>query len=255
MTEPLKRPGKKLGGISTKWWILGGGAAALTVWYVWKKQTASAAATATTDTTGTDTTSTDPYGATYASSYGTPSAYGYQDPTTGQFIGLGGQASNVITAPPTNAAWFQQAEAYLVAQGYDPLTTGAALGKYLAGQALTQTEMTIVTAAIGAEGQPPTAVPAPHTIPPTAVPPPAAKQPFKAPSLVVYSRTKTGGVLAWTITASGAGAQYHIHRYVGGVPILIGGTAHNKINVPKGIYSVSAWSNTNHSPESNKVTV
>jgi len=158
---------KKIGGVDLKWWVIGGAGSAIIVWYVYKKQQASAAATAV-DTTATDTT--DPnlsgygdYSGAYGGNYQTPSNYGYYDQTTGQFIGLGG--TTTVAGPTTNSTWVQAAAAYLINQGYDPITVITALGKYVSSQglaALTQNEYNIVTAAIGIEGQPPEPIAAPH---------------------------------------------------------------------------------------------
>jgi hypothetical protein len=73
----------------------------------------------------------------------------------------------VVTSPPTNAAWFQQSEAYLTQQGFDAITVGAALGAYLAGIGLTPDQLNIVNTAIGAEGYPPVTPTAPHLLPAT----------------------------------------------------------------------------------------
>jgi hypothetical protein len=58
-----------------------------------------------------------------------------------------------------------QAEATLAQMGYNPITVGNALGKYLSGQGLTPDQESIVQAAIGFEGQPPQPVPPPHLVP------------------------------------------------------------------------------------------
>lgn len=166
---------KKISGVPLKWWLLGGTAAAVTVWYVYKRQIA---ATTVPADTGTGDSSASGYGdfsaasgGAYASNYGTPSNYGYLDQTTGQFIGVGG--TTTVTGPGTNGAWTQQAAAYLIMQGYDPITVITALGKYLAGTAVTQSEYNIVTSAIGVEGLPPDGAPPLHMIPATQTPPTA----------------------------------------------------------------------------------
>src|SRR5882724_7509921 len=100
------------------------------------------------------------YSGAYGGNYQTPSNYGYYDQTTGQFIGLGG--TTTVTGPPDNAAWAQETAAYLISQGYDPITVITALGKYLAGNAVTQDEYNIVIAGIGVKGNPPDGAPALH---------------------------------------------------------------------------------------------
>lgn len=149
--------------------LVGGGA----ILYYRHQQNAAAAATpaAGTDTSGYDTsgdidpTTGIPYadeGAGMDGAYGTtPSALGYYDPTTGQYIGTGVGTSTVTTVS-TNAAWAQAAAAYLVNQGYDGATVTAAIGLYLLGAPLTQDQYDIVTAAIGFEGNPPQGAPPPH---------------------------------------------------------------------------------------------
>lgn len=170
----LKPPGK--GKKLNKWYVMGGGAVVLIMVYEYRKSASNAAAATTTatDPTATDPTAYDPnaysqygydqygYG---TSGTGSLSAYSYIDPTTGLPIGLGTTTPTVL-APTTNAAWAQQASGLLAQHGYAQMSVDAALGKYLSNQNLTADEYSIVQAAIGLEGSPPTAVPAPHVAPP-----------------------------------------------------------------------------------------
>lgn len=57
--------------------------------------------------------------------------------------------------PTTNDAWARYATELMVANGWEPTTVQAALGKFLTRTALTTTEETIVRAAIGIAGTPP----------------------------------------------------------------------------------------------------
>ncbi len=160
-------------GIKTRWWVIGGIGAAGVVYWAYKRQQASAAAAQTsTQDPNIDPNTGLPYSAEYGSGGSspvglTPSLYGYTD----QFGNLitPGTGQPIVTAPTTNAAWAQQAESYLTNQGgYDGPTVIAALGKALAGIALTDNELAIVQAASGFLGPPPQGWPngAPHGSPP-----------------------------------------------------------------------------------------
>lgn len=147
--------------------IVGGVAAAGIVYWAYKRNKASAA------TTTTDPNIDPATGQPYTSDYGTtgmggatgttPSLYGYTD-QFGNLITNPGVTT--VTHPTTNGAWVQQAAGYLIANGYDPLTVLTALGKYIAGSALTDDQMSIVQAAIATEGRPPESVVPAHTAPP-----------------------------------------------------------------------------------------
>jgi hypothetical protein len=175
MPDPIAKPGgKKIAGIDRKWWLLGGGGAAIIVFFVYRRQKAAAAAAAVpTDPNAIDPNDPNagmPYGTSGFGSTagGTASSYGYLDQATGQFIGLGGQGvqSTGVLAPPTNAAWAQQASALMTQHGWDELTVDAAIGKYLAGLALTSDQYNIITTVIGLEGLPPNPPVAPHVVGP-----------------------------------------------------------------------------------------
>lgn len=151
--------------------LYGGGAIAgiAGIMYYRSRSAASSATTASTDTSGTDPGIDPTTGIPYADETGdmsgaygtTPGALGTYDPLTGQYIpGLGTTTPPVTIA--TNAEWAQAALVQLIANGYDPATATTAIGLYLAGQALTQNQYDIVTAAIGLEGQPPSGAPSPH---------------------------------------------------------------------------------------------
>lgn len=131
----------------------------------WKRR-----GTATTGSTGTDTgtTATDPSidpttGLPYAEEYGYgaptggATGYGIYDPATGGTITSYGQT---VTTVSTNAQWAQASQLYLTSVGYDGTAVGAALGKALTGQPMTDSELAIYNAAVAFEGYPPN----PHTI-------------------------------------------------------------------------------------------
>jgi PASTA domain len=146
------------------------GGLGLVLWY--RKHSASSSSS--TDTSGTDTSTADSgidpsTGIPYADEYGgdtgaygvTPGAEGTYDPLTGQYIPGYGTTGQVTTIA-TNAEWAQAAITTLTGEGYDPATVTTAIGLFLAGQALTQNQYDIVTAAIGVEGNPPSSVTPPH---------------------------------------------------------------------------------------------
>src|SRR5215469_16803858 len=139
--------------------IGGLGGLAIIIWY--RRHAASNANTAgtTTDTSGIDPNTGVPYADEYGGVGTTPGYLGSYDPSTGTYVspGYGGPSGTVYSA--TNAMWAQSAEAYLVANGYDPATVAAALGLYLGGVPLTQNQYDIVQAALGFEGQPPNGAP------------------------------------------------------------------------------------------------
>lgn len=176
MTDPLpgkpslkKMPRKQL------LWYGGAGLAGLAaVWWVMRKRGAQ-----------NQDPGLDPNG--YSAATGDVSGYqqaGYYDPGTGAFIGGIGANGNVGTIfnPSTNASWAQQVEAYMTNLGYDPLAVGAALGKYLTGQTLSDDQKSMVQAALAFFGAPPGGVPPVSTTPPA--PPPA---PTPTPTPVPHS--------------------------------------------------------------------
>jgi hypothetical protein len=170
MTEPVRRAPR---GNKTYLYI-GGAGAALFAAYMWhkRKQANAVAATAATDLSNIDPSTGMPYmdtgtsGAPGGGTGITPSAYSYIDPTTGAVIGPPGSVSGVL-GPTSNNQWVQQAVAYLSQNGYDYIAVLTALGKYIAGSGLSDSEMGIVQAAIAAEGPTPKPVPAPHVNPPS----------------------------------------------------------------------------------------
>lgn len=163
-TGAPKGGGKLLSG-NRKWYVYGAGAGGLILVFYFRKRSqanASAATTGTGSTGTTDTSGYDPYSyqdtsGGYSGVYGTtPSYYGQ----------YGYTGAGPSTVPASNAQWAQQAAQYLTGQGYDPITTTAALGVYLYGGGLTDNQYQIVQAAIAFEGYPPTPPPAPHVNPP-----------------------------------------------------------------------------------------
>ena len=170
-----------VGGVSKKALMIGGAAAAAIVGLILlrKKSAAQAPAAATSSgggdgTTGnpSDPNSIDPntgmtYGAeasagdyidpglqdtTSGPTYG---ATGYYDPNTGQWVY--GNSGTGQAAATTNAAWVQDAIAYLGQNGTDTTALATALGAYIAGQPVTSDQEALIDQAIAAEGYPPTA--------------------------------------------------------------------------------------------------
>lgn len=142
------------------------------VWYR-NKQAASAAASSSSTSTGTDQ-GTDPQtGYAYGSpediaalqqmgASGLGGDYGY--PYSGGFPNPGGYNPNPTpTGPGTftnNAEWAQYAEDYLAnTVGGDAATIGNALGKYITGQPVDDTMVSVINQAIAFAGYPPIAGP------------------------------------------------------------------------------------------------
>jgi len=240
---------KKIAGVDLKWWVIGGVGSAAIVWYVYKKQAASTAAIPADTSTDPNLSGYGDYssadGGAYGSNYSTPTNYGYYDQATGQFVGLGG--TTVVAGPSTNSAWVQAAAAYLINQGYDPITVIAALGKYVSSQGLTalsQTEYNIVTAAIGIEGQPPETIAPPHlesntgqTTPTTVPAKPRAG--------------KVGNNITWSPVIGAT--HYHIRDVAGGWAHDAGPTVFIITAPRKGSYTVSAVNAKGSSAPSNVV--
>lgn len=89
--------------------------------------------------------------------YGLSGGFGYGFGYGGISPGVGVSVPPVATAPASNSLWASAAESALSADGFNPATVAAALGKYLTGGTLTSDQTTIVQAAIGVEGYPPVA--------------------------------------------------------------------------------------------------
>lgn len=251
-TDPIKKLNVK-----NKWFWLGGGAATLTVIYIYKKRQEAVAASTTVDTTAVDPNAIDPtlngdagFSPASGGAFGsTPGSYGFIDGTTGQFIGLGGSSGGVVTGPANNGQWAQQAEAYLVQNGFDMVAVAIALGKYLQGAELTADEMATVQAAIAFEGNPPTAVPPPHQAPPAGQN--TGSGTLAAPHLGVASHTTKTAMLKWNAVAGAS--SYHVHRS-NGTFLTVKGTSHN-VNRPGAFTVVAVDSHGKGSPASNSVTV
>lgn len=173
--------------ITKKPMFLVGGVVVVGAVYLFQKRqkaaTANVVPTTTTDLTGQIDPSTGlpfsqegGFAGAFGSPYGGTSGFG----TTGfgsNFPGsfFSGPQNPIVNAPTTNGLWAQEVEATLTQFGYDPATVAAALGAYLLGNALTSAQLGIVQAAIGMQGPPPVAVPAPHMAPPVStIPSPAA---------------------------------------------------------------------------------
>jgi len=127
------------------------------LWYR-NKESSSSSSSADTADSGIDPTTGIPYADEDYGEYGTPGEEGTYDPLTGEYL-PGPGTSETYTA--TNQTWSQEAEAYLENLGYDPTTTATALGNYLNGIPLSQSEYDIVSAALGFFGNPPSGAPSP----------------------------------------------------------------------------------------------
>lgn len=165
-----------MGNVPKKGVVIGGVLASGVGIYIYFKHKNSAAATTTpAATTGTGSGYGYGYGyGSYANTYGygygalalgasgaLSGAYGYGGFGYGGF-GYGGFPGVGVSVPPTaapastNAAWAQEAEAYLSSTGgYNPITVTTALGIYLTGSTLSAAQAQVVEAAIAFEGFPP----------------------------------------------------------------------------------------------------
>jgi hypothetical protein len=169
-----------VGGVSRKALLIGGvGSSAVVGLFLLRKKssTVAPASTATGTADGTvgnpsDPNSIDPatgltYGeeASAGSDYLSPGlqdttqgptygATGYYDPNTGQWVY--GNTGTGQAAAVTNQQWAQNAIAYLgQSGGVDTGALAAALGAYLAGQAVTTDQESLIDQAIAVEGYPP----------------------------------------------------------------------------------------------------
>lgn len=94
----------------------------------------------------------------------------------------------------TNAEWTRAASEYLITLNYDAGAVSAALGKFIAHQTLTATEVDIVLAAKAAFGDPPVGGPWPVS---SGIPQPTNKAPTAPIDLRVASRAPGRNVIAW----------------------------------------------------------
>jgi hypothetical protein len=86
--------------------------------------------------------------------------YGIYNPATGQYFGGSVPGQGVLAAPISQAGWIAAVNQALGTS----FSLDAALGKYLSGIALTQSEYQQVTEAIGVAGPAPGNPPAPHLV-------------------------------------------------------------------------------------------
>jgi len=191
--------------VKWQYWVGGVGGAGV-VYYVYKRQSAKAAAP---DMTATDPTIDPNTGLPYSAESGyssapsgtTPSLYSYYDPASGTYVNTGiGSPTTAPTTPGTAIAWVQQATAYLIQQGFDATLVITALGKYIGGQPLSPAEHDVVLAARAAEGEVPGGAPPIQTVPP-------AGQPAKAQYAVQLHRIGAapgGRALVQTYSVPGA---------------------------------------------------
>lgn len=150
-----------VGGVSKKALIIGGVASAGVVGlFLLRKRSSSSGTAAPADPSSADPGSGDYLDPGLQDTTGGPTygATGYTDPNTGQWVY--GNTGTGQAAATTNAAWSQNAIAYLA--GNSSVDTGAlaaALGAYLAGRPVTTDQEALIDQAIAAEGYPPVSGP------------------------------------------------------------------------------------------------
>lgn len=88
--------------------------------------------------------------------------------TTGYATAPGQSYQAQPAVPENNSQWTTGALSDLTSLGYDPATTAAALGLYIAGQPLTQDQYDLVATALGLSGNPPSGAPTPTILHPAA---------------------------------------------------------------------------------------
>jgi hypothetical protein len=162
----------RVAGVKWQVWAIGGVASAGVAWWAYRRTSSKNAATNLDTSTAADPTIDPTTGLPYSSEMysgatTTPGYGGIYDPSTGATIGTTGQftAPQVVTSFSNAAEWGQAALQRLIALGYDPLSTSIAIGVYISGANLTETQYGVIQAAIGQTGPAP-GVPAPHMAPP-----------------------------------------------------------------------------------------
>ena len=122
----------------------------------------------------------------------------------------GGSGSSSVSysgpvIPQNNLQWTQDAQTYLVGNGYEQTAVAAALGAYLNRATLTTAQVAIVQAAVAAVGPPPFG--GPYSITPT----PSTSAPvMPVTGLVVTERGPDYIALMWSASESPQIAGYHI---------------------------------------------
>ena len=141
----------------------------------------------------------------------------YVQPVLGGGAGGGSAVGGVPQGFATDGAWAQAAEDYLVGTtGADPQVVGLALGKYITGQVVTDSQENVINQAIAFEGYPPVSghdgyppsirkAPPPVPAPP---PPPAVFASNPPAGFHVISRHSRYVHVGWTAAKGAAG--YHV---------------------------------------------
>lgn len=186
-------------------YIVGGGAALVVAYALYKRHQNAANATAAANTSATGGTADNPGNIDPATGYVSGSAedvaalaaqgggYGLGYGIGGGIAGGGNVNTNVSPNPAggytSNSQWAQAAEAYITggSGGGGPTdAVGNALGKYLTGGELTPDQQSIVNQAIAFQGYPP--VSGPNGYPPAMrtapTPTPAAQTQVRVPSVI-----------------------------------------------------------------------
>lgn len=142
------------------------GGVALVLGVAWYRSKNAAAATPAVDPNATDPNATDPALDPYSSGNAGLNTGGYYD-GSGNWIPYGPQSSGG-SSPGTpgpgsftnNSEWSQYVQQYLTGTtGLDPATVGHAIGNYLTGTAVDDSQITIINQAIAAGDRPPIAGP------------------------------------------------------------------------------------------------
>jgi hypothetical protein len=158
MADQINIGGMKLN--KTTLWISLAAAGGI-VGYAWWTRRAAGETPITTegDVSGIDPATGLPYDSGFGDS-GIPTyqGIGVYDPATGGYFGTG-YGGQTVTGVSTNAAWVQAATLWLTTQGFEGPAIATALGKVLSGQPVTNDELAIFTAAVGAQGNPPQGYP------------------------------------------------------------------------------------------------
>jgi hypothetical protein len=129
--NPVTSPLKSLKGNKKVLLYVGGGAAVFVLWRYWQARQATPVVVPSAGDTSV-------------------AQGGGGEPMENTNVG-----NQVLNTPANNAQWTQEAVSLMTNQGWDPATVSIALGKYLNGQGLTDSEIIIVQAALALAGHPP----------------------------------------------------------------------------------------------------
>jgi len=219
-TPPKPNGGKEIAGIPTRYWLIGGGAAAVAFLYMHHKN--SLAAAQTTDTGTSDPNAVDSTGFDAFSGSGSALPADNSGASTIGPVGVP-QSINPVTGdmlvPQTTAAWITEAEAALLSMGYDPNLVSGALSAFASGAPLTQQQQGAIASAGGAVGSVPGTVT-------TATPVPGTTTEHKIAIRPVVTAVKIPGTnrakVAWTPVPYAT--AYHVWRDGAQVAVILAPT-------------------------------